>query len=218
MTQPTRVVVADDHPLFRSGVALSLEETGRFHVVAKVGSADEAVKEVVGLHPDIALIDLSMPGSGIAAVRDIAACAPEVAVVVLTASENDDDILTAMASGARGYVLKGVGSDTLIEVLGAVGRGESYVPPHLAARILAAMRRPAAGTAADDPMSRLTEREDKILRLVAGGLSNKEVGRRLDLQEKTVKHHMTSILAKLNVRNRTEAALALQARSHGGQS
>lgn len=217
MTQPIRVVVADDHPLFRSGVALSLEETGRFRVVAQVGSADEAVRSVLEFEPALALIDLSMPGGGIAAVREIAVRRPETGLVVLTASESDDDVLAALAAGARGYVLKGVGSENLVEVLDGVARGERYVPPQLAARILAAMSQPVGRAVPDDGISRLTEREDEILRLVAGGLSNKEVGRRLDLQEKTVKHHMTSILAKLNVRNRTEAALALQGRGPSSQ-
>jgi two-component system, NarL family, nitrate/nitrite response regulator NarL len=207
MTEPFRIVVADDHPLFRAGVALSLTETGRFDVVAQVADADGAVAGVAAAKPDLALIDLSMPGSGLEAVRRIAGASPGVRIVVLTASENDDDVMAALAAGAKGYVLKGVGSESLVEVLDAVMRGESYVPPSLAARMLAAMRQPASRSAGSDRLARLTEREDEILRLVASGLSNKEVGLRLDLQEKTVKHHMTSILGKLNVRNRTEAAM-----------
>lgn len=214
MSERLRVVVADDHPLFRAGVALSLEESGRFVVVAQVADADGALASIGQTSPDLALLDLSMPGSGLDAVSRIANAFPGVRIVVLTASENEDDIVAALAAGAKGYVLKGVGSDSLVEVLEAVMRGESYVPPSLAARILATMHRPsAAPAAANDPLARLTEREEEILGLVASGLSNKEVGLRLDLQEKTVKHHMTSILGKLNVRNRTEAAILLKGRS-----
>ncbi|KAB0680044.1 response regulator [Aureimonas leprariae] len=216
MSEVRRIVLADDHPLFRAGVALSLAETGRYDVVAQVPDADGAVASVREAEPDLALIDLSMPGSGLDAVRRIAESAPTVRVVVLTASESDDDVLAALAAGAKGYVLKGVGSENLVDVLDAVMRGESYVPPTLAARILSAMRRPAPQAVRDDPLARLTDREDEILRLVADGLSNKEVGLRLDLQEKTVKHHMTSILGKLNVRNRTEAAVLLKDRPRSG--
>lgn len=214
MSDPHRIVIADDHPLFRAGVGLSLSETGRFEVVAAVADADAVVAAVGEARPDLALIDLSMPGSGLEAVRRINTGFPDVGIVVLTASESDDDVLAALAAGAKGYVLKGVGSDKLVDVLDAVMRGESYVPPSLAARILTAMR-PAPGAAAavrDDPLARLTAREEEILRLVSNGRSNKEVGLQLDLQEKTVKHHMTSILGKLNVRNRTEAALLLRDR------
>ncbi|WP_152047668.1 response regulator [Aureimonas psammosilenae] len=212
MSAPYRIVIADDHPLFRAGVALSLQETGRFEVVAAVADAASAVAGVAETAPDLALLDLSMPGSGLEAVRRINEAMPEVRVVVLTASENDEDVMAALSAGAKGYVLKGVGSDSLVDVLDAVMRGESYVPPSLAARILTAMRQPAPTPVSADPLARLTEREDEILALVASGLSNKEVGLKLDLQEKTVKHHMTSILGKLNVRNRTEAALFLRDR------
>lgn len=217
MSEPVSVVVADDHPLFRAGVALSLEETGRYAVVGKAADADEAVALATSARPVVALIDLSMPGGGLSAVQRIRASLPAILVVVLTASESDDDVFAALEAGARGYVLKGVGSDSLVEVLDAVVRGESYVPPHLAARILSTMRRrtPAA-TPPADPMARLTEREEEILTLVASGLSNKAVALRLDLQEKTVKHHVTSILAKLNVRNRTQAAILAQSRATAG--
>ena len=217
MSEPVSVVVADDHPLFRAGVALSLEETGRYAVVGKAADADEAVALATSARPVVALIDLSMPGGGLSAVQRIRASLPAILVVVLTASESDDDVFAALEAGARGYVLKGVGSDSLVEVLDAVVRGESYVPPHLAARILSTMRRrtPAA-TPPADPMARLTEREEEILTLVASGLSNKAVALRLDLQEKTVKHHVTSILAKLNVRNRTQAAILAQSRVSSG--
>jgi two-component system, NarL family, nitrate/nitrite response regulator NarL len=126
-------------------------------------------------------------------------------------SKSDDDIIAALKAGAKGYVLKGVASAALVEIVEGIARGESFVSPALAARILSEMsaRSPAPGKTADT-LSTLTQREEEILRLVAVGLSNKEVGQKLDLQEKTVKHHMTRIMGKLHVRNRTEAAVLLR--------
>jgi two-component system nitrate/nitrite response regulator NarL len=210
MSEAIKVVVVDDHPLLREGVARSLEETGNFAIVGQGGTADDAIRLAISANPDLALLDISMPGGGITAARRIAELAPSVKVVMLTVSEADDDIMAALDAGAKGYVLKGVGSAALAEILQGIARGESYVSPALAARLLAEMRiREPRGGRPDDPLSRLTRREEEILRLVATGMSNKEVGLKLDLQEKTVKHHMTRILNKLHVRNRTEAAILL---------
>jgi DNA-binding NarL/FixJ family response regulator len=210
MTAPIRAVVVDDHPLFREGVTRSLEESGQFMIAAQGGSADDAVRLVTEFNPDIVLLDLSMPGGGIHAAARIAQQAPDVKVVVLTVSEANDDIMAALKAGAKGYVLKGVGSAALVEIMQGIANGESYVSPSLAARLLTEMRLRPPPSLADDPLSTLTEREEQILRLVAQGMSNKEVGRKLDLQEKTIKHHMTRILEKLHVRNRTEAAMLLR--------
>jgi DNA-binding NarL/FixJ family response regulator len=210
MTDPIRVIVVDDHPLLREGVARSLQDSGAFTVVGQGGTAEEAVRLAMGLAPDLALLDLSMPGGGIEAARGIADSAPDVRIVVLTVSENDDDIIEALRAGAKGYVLKGVGSAELMEILRGVANGESYVSPGLAARILSEMRDGGSREPPDDPLATLTPREEEILRLVGTGLSNKQVALKLDLQEKTVKHHMTRILSKLQVRNRTEAALLLR--------
>jgi DNA-binding NarL/FixJ family response regulator len=210
------IVVVDDHPIFREGVARSLSEGIGFSVSGLGASADDAVRLAGEMAPDILLLDLSMPGGGLSALPKILERAPATKVVVLTASEDDDDVLKALRVGARGYVLKGVKSDTLIEILQGIQAGESYVSPSLAARILAEMRgldserqiEPSA-QAEPDLLSTLTSREEQILGLVADGRSNKEVARLLDLQEKTIKHHMTHILHKLRVRNRTEAAMRL---------
>jgi two-component system nitrate/nitrite response regulator NarL len=210
VSAPIRLIVADDHPLFRDGVVRSLEESGCCSVVAQAGTADEAVRLVGEKKPDMVLLDLSMPGGGQAAATRIGEIAPEVKIVVLTASEDDDDILSALKAGAKGYVLKGVSSAALAEIVTNVAAGESYVSPSLAVRLLTEMRTDTAAKPAEDPMSRLTAREEEILRLVARGLSNKAVARDLDLQEKTVKHHMTRILNKLQVKNRTEAAILLR--------
>ena len=210
MSGQIRVVVVDDHPLLREGVARSLEDSGRFTVAGQGGSAEEAVRLARDLGPDLVLLDLSMPGGGLAALREIATEAPAAKVVVLTVSEADDDLMQALKDGAKGYVLKGVGSAALVEILTGVAVGESYVSPSLAARILSEIRGREPDRPADDPLASLTPREDDILRLVAKGLSNKQVAIELDLQEKTVKHHMTRILSKLQVRNRTEAAILMR--------
>ena len=205
MRERIRIVVADDHPLFRGGVIRTLEEHGGFEVVAGIGTAAEAVAETERQMPDVALLDISMPGSGLSAAAEIGRRCPAVGIVMLTVSEEDDDLLGALKAGARGYVLKGVESHELIRVLQGVAGGASYVSPALAARVLASMQ--SQGHDGDVAREDLTEREVAILRLVATGLSNKEIGRELDLQEKTVKHYMTNILQKLRVRNRVEAAL-----------
>jgi len=205
MMDSIHIVVADDHPLLRGGVVLSLQEHGGFTVVAQAGHADEAVAAVEAHMPDIVLLDVSMPGSGLAAAATISQRFPAVAIVMLTVSEADDDLLAALRAGARGYVLKGVGAQELVDVLQAVVQGGSYVSPALAARVLAAMQ--AQGARDLSEAESLGPREQEILRLVATGQSNKEIARALDLQEKTIKHHMTNILQKLQVRNRVEAAL-----------
>lgn len=210
-----RIVVIDDHPLFREGVSLALANSPGLAVVGEGGSAAEAIALAEQQRPDVILLDLSMPGGGLNALAAIMQRWPEAKAMVLTASESDDDVLAALRAGARGYVLKGVGGIALVDVVRGVAAGESYVSPALAARILVEMQNSVARVAetaeAVDPLSTLTPREEQILRMVAEGNSNKEVGRLLDLQEKTIKHHMTRILQKLHVRNRTEAAMLLNA-------
>ncbi|MCU9848858.1 response regulator transcription factor [Defluviimonas sp. WL0024] len=205
--QEIRVVIADDHPLYREGVARSLADDAAIAVVGQGQDAESAVELVARTRPDVVLLDLSMPGGGgIAALRRIMAQDAPPKVAMLTVSEEDDDVMQALKAGAVGYVLKGVGARELVAIVKDVARGQSYVSPSLAARILGAMQAGGA-TATADPLDDLSKREEEILRLVAAGKSNKEVGRELDLQEKTVKHYMTSILQKLHVRNRVEAAV-----------
>jgi DNA-binding NarL/FixJ family response regulator len=207
MSEPTTIIVIDDHPLYRAGVARTLAEAPDLRVLGEGASSDDALELARRTGANVALLDISMPGGGILAARQIAAECPATLVIMLTASESDDDIMDSLAAGARGYVLKGVGAHDLLSVVRTVAAGGSYVSPSLAGRLLLAMKAKGAEAAAKSPLETLTEREEDILRLVAGGKSNKEVGRDLGLQEKTVKHYMTSILQKLQVRNRTEAAL-----------
>ena len=208
-----RIVIADDHPLYREGVARSLMEDAGLSVVGQAQDAPSAVELTRRLSPDLLLLDISMPGGGgLAALREVRALPKPPVIAMLTASEEDDEVMQALKAGALGYVLKGVGARDLIGIVKDLARGQSYVSPVLAARLLAAMRDGGAAARQANPLADLSKREEDILRLVAEGRSNKEIGLSLDLQEKTVKHYMTSILQKLHLRNRVEAAVL--AREH----
>lgn len=205
------VVIVDDHALFRDGLASILAAQADIEVAGQGGTAQEAIRLARDLLPEIILLDIDMPGGGLEAARTIAAECPVTKIVVLTASEDDDHLIAALKAGARAYILKGVAARELLRILRAVAAGESYVPPALAASLLLEMHEPAAqARKADNPIDELTEREREILEGLAAGLSNKEIGQKLFLSEKTVKHYMTNILQKLQVRNRVEAALLAQ--------
>ena len=206
MAETIRIVLVDDHPLFREGVAYTLAAQTDMAVVAQGESGDEAVRLAATCAPDVVLLDLNIPGGGIEAARAIAAAQPATRVIMLTASVDEDDLAAAMAAGARGYILKGVAARELVSIVRRVHGGEGYVAPSLAASLLAGLGGPRP-SAPPDPLAALTERERQILEQVAAGLSNKEVAAQLHLSEKTVKHYMTIIMEKLGVRNRVEAAL-----------
>ena len=194
--------VVDDHPLFREGVTRSLSEISDFAVVGEGASSDDAAMIASDNHPDIMLLDVSMPGGGLSAVSDVLARSPATKVLMLTVSEEVDTLLGALQRGAMGYVLKGVGSRGLAEAIQTVLRGSRYISPTMSAKV---MENSLNGGTSDK--NSLTPREREVMDLVAQGLSNKHIGLRLSLQEKTVKHHMTQILSKLGASNRTEAAL-----------
>ncbi len=200
-------VTVDDHPLFREGVAHTLRAQPDIEVVGEGESADEAIQIASDAMPDILLLDISMPGGGLEAVREIALAYPVVKIVMLTVSEAEDDVTAALRAGARAFVLKGVPARELVRILRAVAAGEVYVTPSLAASLLFEMTSQKPGADVPGPLEGLTEREREILELVAAGKSNKEVGAHLYISEKTVKHHITNILQKLQVRNRVEAAI-----------
>jgi DNA-binding NarL/FixJ family response regulator len=207
MSERIRILVADDHPLFREGVVNSLESEEDFEVVAEASTGEEAVELSANLLPDLAMLDLAMPGmGGIATTERIAAACPATAILILTVSEDPDDLLRALKAGARGYVLKGVAAQGLIYAARVVSHGEVYVTPTMANRILHEMTHEEPA----DPFDQLTSREAEILGLVGAGLTNREIGERLHLAEKTVKHYMTNVLQKLHLRNRVEAALLSQ--------
>ena len=206
------VVIVDDHALFREGLATILGTQADIEVVGEGGTAQDAIRLARDLLPEIILLDIDMPGGGLEAARIIANEQPVCKIVVLTASEEDDHLIAALKAGARAFILKGVAARELMRILRAVAAGESYVPPALAASLLLEMHEPhtLARKAPVNPINELTEREREILESLAGGLSNKEIGEKLFLSEKTVKHYMTNILQKLQVRNRVEAALLAQ--------
>ncbi len=211
MSDKIQVVIADDHTLFREGLAGIISGLEDFEVVGQGGTMQEAVQLARDLLPDIILLDIDMPGGGLEAARIIAEEFPVTRIVVLTSSEEDDHLIRALKIGARAYILKGVAARELIRILRAVWAGESYVPPMLAASLLLEMREAhAQQKQTASPLDELTPREREILEGLAAGLSNKEIGGKLFLSEKTVKHYMTNILQKLQVRNRVEAALLAQ--------
>jgi DNA-binding NarL/FixJ family response regulator len=203
VTDPIRILVVDDHPLFLDGLVATLSADDGLEIVGTAIDAASAVQAAGELQPDLALLDVAMPGGGIEAARRIGPTSPATRVVMLTSSENEDDLLAAMEAGAKGYILKGVAGRELRTILKSVYRGEVYVAPGLAYAMIKGLTRPRV----EDPLAELTTREREVLELVAAGMSNAEIGGRLGLAEKTVKHYMTAILGKLDVGSRVEAAL-----------
>ena len=200
-----RIVLADDHTLFRDGVASLLAAWGH-EIVGLAADGAEAVALVERLRPNLVLMDVSMPGlGGLEATRRLAARHPQIPIVILTVSEDEDDLFRAIQCGARGYLLKNLEAPTLRAMIEAVGRGEAAISPATAARIIAELARPRSATAAPDP-DRLSDRETQVLRLVVAGLRNKEIAADLAISENTVKYHLRNILEKLHAGSRTEVA------------
>ena len=211
MSEKIQIVIVDDHPLFREGVAHTLRAEPGLEVVGQGANMEDAVRLACDLLPDIILLDIDMPGGGLHAAQAIAAACPVTRIVMLTVSEDEEHVLGALRAGARAYILKGISARELISILRAVWAGEGYVSPTLAASLLSEMTGTVpGGRPPGSPLDDLTERERQILECIAAGLSNKEIGHQLHLSEKTVKHYVTNILQKLHVRNRVEAALLAQ--------
>jgi len=213
------VVIADDHALFREGLISILQAQDGLQVVGEGASADAAISLARELQPEIALLDIDMPGGGLEAARVLAEECPDTKVCMLTASDADEHLVSALKLGARAFILKGVAARELVRILRSVAEGEVYVPPALAASLLVEMRAVGMRPEAEAPpaLSSLTARETEILKELAGGLSNKEIAGRLFLSEKTVKHHVTNIFQKLQVRNRVEAALLARGKGRGSE-
>ncbi|MBI5652046.1 MAG: response regulator transcription factor [Chloroflexi bacterium] len=208
MNDKIHIVIVDDHPLFREGVASILKAEPDIEIVGQGMTAPEAIHLATDLLPDLILLDITMPGGGLNAVKAIATACPVTKIVMLTGSEAEEDVVAALKAGARAYILKGVSARELVGILRSVWAGEAYVTPSLAASLLSEATRGAPNPKAiPSPLEKLTERERQILERVAAGDSNKEIAALLYLSEKTIKHHMTNILQKLQVHNRVEAAL-----------
>ncbi len=200
-----RILLADDHALFRDGVSSLLQSWGH-EVVGLAAGGDQAVELAVRLHPNLVLMDVRMPGvSGLEATRRITALDPDVAIVMLTVSEDEDDLFQAIKAGARGYLLKNLEASQLRSMIEGVGRGEAAISPATAARILAEFPRRPRQRSTDDP-DRLTERELEVLQLVTSGQRNKEIATALGISENTAKFHLRNILEKLHAGSRTEVA------------
>jgi two-component system, NarL family, nitrate/nitrite response regulator NarL len=206
---PTRIMVVDDHPLLREGVCITLESDPSFTIVGQAESYDEALASVAQANPDIMLIDVSMPGGGINTAREIHQNYPDIKIIMLTVSEDEKDVSSALQAGARGYILKGIGGKDLINAVHRIAQGESFITPSLATSILlqAHTQTPDKGSGL---LGTLSEREAVILKALERGLTNKQIADELELSEKTIKHYMTIILKKLGVKNRVEAALMAQ--------
>jgi two-component system, NarL family, nitrate/nitrite response regulator NarL len=215
MPNKIHIVVVDDHPLFREGVANTLSASPNIEVVGQGETAEDAIRLARDLLPDILLLDISMKGGGMFAAREISAAYPVVKIVMLTVSEREEDVVASLKAGARGYILKGITARALVSIVQSIHAGEAYVNPTLAASLLLAWREGQGGTnTLTSPLDELTERERQILQHLATGRSNKEIASELHLSEKTIKHYMTNILQKLQVRNRVEAALLAQKVAH----
>jgi DNA-binding NarL/FixJ family response regulator len=204
MAAPIRLVIVDDHPLVRRGLCELFSEDDDFEVLEAVADGEQAVSTVLARQPDVVLMDISMPGmDGIEATRRLLAVRPETRVVMLTSFADHERVMEALDSGAVGYILKEAESDELLRGVRAAAAGDSPLSPRAARALLTARR-------GRRPFEELTSRELDVLKLVARGLSNKQIAWRLAISEKTVKAHMTSIFGRIGVADRTQAALWAQ--------
>jgi DNA-binding NarL/FixJ family response regulator len=202
MTDKIRILIADDHPVVREGLAAMLARQPDIDVVGEANDGIEAVERVGTLHPNIVLMDLQMPRlGGVEAIRQIRAQYPQVQLIVLTTYGDDDSIFQGIAAGARGYLLKDAPRDELFRAVRAVAQGESLLQPAVATRLLDRFARPRP----EPPQDTLTDRELDVLRLLARGSANKQIGVALHISESTVKTHVANIFQKLSVTDRTEA-------------
>jgi two-component system response regulator DevR len=204
--RPLRLLVVDDHEVVRQGLVSLLERREHFQVVAEAGTAAEAVEMTRKFEPDLVVMDVRLPdGSGIEACREIRAEFPGTRVVILTSYPDEEAVLSAIIAGASGYLLKQIRGRDLVSALESVGRGESLLDPAVTEKVLDRVRRIATGTYTDE-LAQLTQQEQKILLLVAEGKTNKEIASEVFLSDKTVKNYVSSILSKLNLERRAQAA------------
>jgi DNA-binding NarL/FixJ family response regulator len=216
-TTPIRVFLLDDHEVVRQGLRALLESGGDIEVVGESGLAVEATARIPALRPHVAVLDARLPdGSGIEVCRTVRAVDPDIKALILTSYDDDEALFAAIMAGAAGYVLKEITGQDLIGAVRQVAAGNSLIDPALTARVLERVRN-GPGTAPE--LAGLTEQELKLLALIAEGLTNRQIGERMFLAEKTVKNYVSSILAKLGLERRTQAAvLAAKLLGHDGQS
>jgi DNA-binding NarL/FixJ family response regulator len=207
MEDTVRVLIAEDHPLFREGMRGRLDRVADVAVVGEAASGDEAVELAHKLEPDVILMDIKMPGlNGIEATREIQQTSPQIGVLVLTMFEDDDSVFAAMRAGAKGYLLKDSGGEGVVHAIRAVASGEAVFGSGVAERIIGFFSAPRAA-APQRAFPELTEREEEVLSLVAQGKSNQEIARQLFVSLKTVRNHVSNILLKLQVADRAQAVI-----------
>lgn len=200
-----RILIVDDHEVVRIGLRSLLDRIPEFAVVGEAGSYDEAIEKAHSLEPDVCLMDIRMPGkSGVEACREITQSRPNTKVIMLTSYPDDEAVFGSVMAGAGGYVLKQVGSRELIDAIQTVARGESLLDPSITGKVLQRMR--SLGGEAESPHEKLSSQECRILGLIAEGRTNKEIAETLYLSDKTVRNYVSTILSKLNLSNRAEAA------------
>ncbi|MCW2832051.1 MAG: devR 1 [Nocardioides sp.] len=202
--QPIRVFLLDDHDVVREGLRFMLERHG-FEVVGESATAAEATARIPALHPDVAVLDARLPdGSGIEVCRAVRSIDPKIQVLILTSYDDDEALFAAIMAGASGYVLKDIKGGDLVGAIQQVAAGNSLIDPTLTARVLERVRN---GPSTAPELAQLTEQELKLLGYIAEGMTNRQIGERMFLAEKTVKNYVSSILAKLGVERRTQAAV-----------
>ena len=210
MANPTKIVIADDHPMFREGVVHSLENENDIEIIGQASSGEEAFEIIEKKLPDMVLLDISMPGEGgIETTKRIAESFPVIQIIILTASEEEDDLIKALKAGASGYIVKGIAGKELVNAVRAVAGEGTYISPAMADMLLHDLQKPSSS----DQLNELSSREYQILMLVAKGMTNRNIGDQLHLAEKTIKHYMTNILEKLHVTSRVQAALIANQKS-----
>ena len=209
MTDLIRVAIIDDHPLFREGVVTTLTGVKGIEVVGEGATAADALRVAEEHAPDVMLLDIRLPGGGIEAASELARTHPNMRMIMLTASEDEHDVASVLKASAQGYLLKGSGGEEVVQAVRAIARGDSYVAPNLAARLLCT-KTIRIEAVADNNLHDLTSREAEVLACLARGMSNKEIASAFNCSERTIKHHMTGIMQKLKVQNRVQAVLKFQ--------
>lgn len=208
MNRPIRVLLVDDHTLFRSGIKALLQRQEDFEVVGEAGDGLEGLKRAKSLQPDVVLLDLHMPGiGGREAVKLLSEEVPACNVLLLTVSEDAEDLIETIRAGARGYLLKNIETDFLLNAIRSAARGESVVSPQMTGKLMMGVRMSKEGVAQEDDKEKLSPREKEIIALLAKGVSNKEMANTLNVAESTVKIHVQNILKKLHLTSRVQAAV-----------
>ena len=216
-TSDLRVMIVDDHEVVREGLRSLLNRRPGMTVVAEAGSVAQAVEQALKEKPDVVVMDVRLPdGSGVEACREIRASLPQTRMIMLTSYADDEAVIASIMAGASAYLLKQTRGQQLAEAIKAVASGDSLLDPQVTTRVLAQMRDLA--TSGPDKQSQLTENENKILHLIAQGKTNREIAAEIYLSDKTVKNYVSSILSKLNLRRRSEAAAFIARRTPGGSN